>query len=181
MKTKDKYFSFIDGKRIYLREVRQDDVTESYHCWMNDTQITRYTESHYYPSSMESLRKYVDEKQKSRDEIFLAIIEKKNNSHIGNIKLGPINWIHRVGDIGILIGEKDCWGKGYASEAIGLIVDYAFNILGLHKLTAGSISLNKGSVKAFQNNNFEVEGVRKKHAFINGSYVDAILLGLINE
>ena len=103
------------------------------------------------------------------------------DKHIGNIKLGPINWIYRIADIGVLIGEKDCWGEGYATEAIALIKEYAFNVLGLHKLTAGSIGLNEGSVKAFQKNNFKIEGVRKKHAFINGSYVDAILLGLVNE
>ncbi|MCP4160211.1 MAG: GNAT family N-acetyltransferase [Deltaproteobacteria bacterium] len=181
MKTKDKYSSFISGKRIYLREVRPSDVTESYYCWMNDPQITKYTESHHYPNSKESLVKNTEEKQKNKNEIFLAIIVKNNNKHIGNIKLGPINWIDRIGDIGILVGEKDYWGKGYATEAINLIVEYAFNILGLHKLTAGSISLNEGSVKAFKNNNFEIEGIRKEHVFINGSYVDAIIFGLINK
>ena len=181
MTLKDKFSSFIDGKRIYLREIRQDDVTETYYSWMNDPQVTQYTESHDCPNSMESLKKYVEEKQENKKEVFLAIIVKKNNNHIGNIKLGSINWTHRIGDIGILIGEKDYWGKGYATEAIGLIAEYAFAVLGLHKLTAGSISLNEGSVKAFKKNNFEIEGVRKKHAFINGTYVDAILLGLINE
>ena len=181
MKIDNKYSSFIDGKRIYLRDVRQEDVTESYYYWMNDPQITKYTESHYYPSTIESIKQYVEEKQKYRNEIFLAILVKEDHHHIGNIKLGPINWIHRNGDIGILIGDKDYWGKGYATEAIDLIIKYAFKVLGLHKLTAGSISSNKGSVKAFMNNNFEIEGVRKKHVFINGSYVDATLLGLINE
>jgi len=181
MTLKDKFSSFIDSERIYLREVRQDDVTESYYRWMNDPQVTQYTENHYYPNSMESLKKYVKDKQENNHEIFLAIIVKNNNKHIGNIKLGPINWIYRIADIGVLIGERDYWGKGYATEAIGLITEYAFNVLGLHKLTAGSIGLNEGSVKAFQKNNFKIEGVRKKHAFINGSYVDAILLGLVNE
>lgn len=181
MKLRNKFSSFIDGKRIRLREVRQGDVTDLYHSWMNDPQVTQYTESHDYPYSMEALKKYVEAKQENENEVFLAIIEKKNNCHIGNIKLGPINWTHRFGDIGIIIGEKGYWGKGYGTEAIGLITEYAFDVLGLHKLTAGSIGLNKGSVRAFKNNNFEIEGVRKKHAFINDTFVDVILLGLINE
>ena len=67
------------------------------------------------------------------------------------------------------------------SEAIGLMVDYAFHTLNLNKLTCGCYSLNKASLKAFQKNGFEIEGIRKKHRYNNGGYIDTILLGLLNE
>jgi RimJ/RimL family protein N-acetyltransferase len=181
MMLKHNFLSVIDGERIYLRELRQADVTESYCRWMNDPQITQYTDSRGHQYSMESLRKYVKDKQENSKEMLMAIFVKNSDCHIGNIKLGPINLIDQNADIGILIGEREFWGKGYATEAIGLIKKHAFNVLGLHKLTAGSISLNTGSVKAFQNNDFKIEGVREKHVFIKGSFVDGILLGLVNE
>ncbi|MDC4205803.1 MAG: GNAT family protein [Candidatus Manganitrophus sp.] len=93
--------------------------------------------------------------------------------------MGPIQWIHRLADIGLLIGEKDCWGKGYATEAIQLVSDYAFNVLNLHKVAAGCYGPNEGSARAFQKAGFVVEGVRKEQFYTNGSYVDDILLGLI--
>jgi len=163
-----------------LREVRVSDVNDNYYRWMNDPEITQYLESRFYPNSMESLQKYVKRKLGNPDEIFLAIINKERDFHIGNIKIGPINWIHRVAEVGILIGDKTSWGKGYGTEAIGLVVKYAFNILNLHKLTAGCYNSNQGSLKAFQKNGFEIEGIRKKHNFHNGKYIDAILLGLLN-
>jgi RimJ/RimL family protein N-acetyltransferase len=173
------YRHFLEGERLYLREVRPSDVNEDYHRWMNDPEVTRYLESRFYPNSMEKLREYVAGKLGDRDNVFLAIVLKESDQHIGNIKLGPINWIHRFGDVGILIGEKDCWGKGYATEAIRLVVDYAFQTLNLHKLTAGAYDANQGSVRAFLKAEFTQEGVRKNQFYCSGRYVDGILLGIV--
>ena len=162
---------FIEGERIYLREVRPTDVNENYYRWMNDPEVTQHLESRFYPNSMESLGDYVAGKLRDRDNVFLAIVLKEGDRHIGNIKLGPINWIHRLADVGILIGEKDYWGKGYATEAIGLVVDYAFGTLNLHKLIAGCYDLNQGSVRAFQKAGFVVESLRKQHYYCNTAHM----------
>ena len=165
MEKKKMTKAFIDGKRIYLRDVRLSDVNESYYRWMNDPEVIKFTESRFYPVSKEALEEYVKEKQKSKDNIFLAIIYKENQKHIGNIKLGSINWIHRLADIGIIIGEKDYWGKECAAEAIRLISNYAFSALNLHKLTAGCYKGNAASGKAFEKAGFTKEGLRKAHLF----------------
>src|SRR5262249_20541648 len=140
---------FIDGERIYLREVRPADVNENYYHWMNDPEVTQYLESGFYPNSMEGLREYVTQMSGDRDSVFLAIIVKEGNRHIGNIKLGPINWIHRFADVGLLIGAKEYWGQGFATEAIRLVTNYGFQVLNLHKLTAGCYEPNQGSFRAF--------------------------------
>jgi RimJ/RimL family protein N-acetyltransferase len=173
--------NFITGKHIYLREVRTSDVTESYYQWMNNPEITRYLESRFRPNSMEQLRNYVEQKQLDRDSLFLAIIMVAGNQHIGNIKLGPINWIHRSGEVGLLIGEKECWGKGHATEAIGLITSFAFSRLNLHRLTAGCYASNFGSAKAFLRNGWQEEGRLRGQFFSEGKYEDAILLGITNQ
>ncbi|NQT47408.1 MAG: GNAT family N-acetyltransferase [Chloroflexi bacterium] len=179
MKKKGIY-PFLVGQRIYLREVRPSDVNEDYYRWMNDPEVTRYLESGVYPNSRENLEAYVREKLGDRNSVFLAIVFKEGHRHIGNIKLGPIDWIHRLGDVGIMIGERDCWGKGYASEAISLISRYAFGRLDLHKLTAACCDSNTGSAKAFQKSGFEIEGIRKQHAFFDGKYSDVVIMGLTN-
>lgn len=175
------FYPFLEGENIYLREVRESDVNENYYRWMNDPDITQYLESRFYPNSLEELRHYVGEKSKDNSSVFLAIILKNGNRHIGNIKLGPINWIHRYADVALIIGEKDCWGKGYASSAICLVTKYAFKTLNLHKLMAGCYDLNQGSAKAFQKAGFQTEGVRKRHYYYDGGYIDSVLLGIVRE
>lgn len=169
----------LTGERIYLRPVRTSDVNETYCRWMNDPQTNRYLESRFSKHSIASLKAYVAEKEDDGQNAFFAIILKEGDRHIGNIKLGPVDEHHRSGDIGILIGEKDCRGKGYGAEAIRLIVRYAFERLGLHKVTAGCYAPNKGSIAAFQKAGFAIEGVRKSHCYCDGEYVDDILLGLV--
>lgn len=169
----------MQGKRIYLRKVSPDDVNEAYCRWMNDPATNRFLESRFYPHSMETLREYIVNKQGDNLNAFFAIVLNDGDRHVGNIKLGPIDSNHRLADIGILIGEKDCWGKGYALEAISLIVDYAFNTLNLHKMTAGCYAPNKGAIRAFEKAGFVQEGLRKAHCFFEGEYVDDVLLGLV--
>ena len=170
---------FLIGKRIGLRDVRPADVNEAYYRWMNEFETTRYLESRFYPNSLESIRQFVQSKVGDPNNVFLAIVRKDNDQHIGNIKLGPIHWIHRYAEIGLLIGEKSCWGQGYASEAIRLVTTYAFERLNLHKVTAGCYADNQGSEKAFLKAGFALEGVRRSHHFCDGAYVDLVLLGRV--
>ena len=101
------------------------------------------------------------------------------NRHIGNIKIGPVDWHHRVGDIGLLIGEADCWGQGYASEAISALAAYAFANLGLEKLTAGAYAPNVGCIRAFERAGFKREGIRRSQCQFENNRVDVVLLGSV--
>jgi ribosomal-protein-alanine N-acetyltransferase len=179
--TESKPRPFLESDRIRLREVRPSDADGRYYQWINDPEVTSFLESRFYPVSGESLQQYIADRQKDRDSIFLAIVDKKRDSHIGNVKLGPIDWIHRRAEIGILIGEKSLWGRGYATETIRLVVDYAFRTLGLHKVTAGCYANNLGSQRAFEKAGFGVEGTRRSHLLWEGQYVDLVLLGIVNE
>lgn len=169
---------FIDGERIYLREVRLSDVTENYYRWMNDPEVVQYLETRFFPYSREKIESYVRQMQEDADSAFMAVIVKNGDEHIGNIKIGPINWFHRFADIALIIGEKKSWGRGYGTEAIKLVTDYAFNTLNLHKLTAGIYANNIGSIEAFKKAGFSVEGVRKKQRLYHGEYVDEVILGI---
>lgn len=175
----DKIYPFLPGENLYLREVRPNDVNDNYYRWLNDREVTRFLESRFYPNSREKLREYVEEKLSDPNNLFLAIVLKEDHRHIGNIKLGPINWMHRFADIGILIGERDCWGRGHATEALRLLADYAFSELNLNKLTAGCYEANAGSLKAFQKAGFLKEGTLHRQFYCEGRYMDGILLGLV--
>jgi [ribosomal protein S5]-alanine N-acetyltransferase len=178
--NKSHFYSSLVGHHLYLRQVCIGDVNENYCKWMNDPEVIQYLESRFESHSIESLLEYVKRFQGDKDNMFFAIVLKGDHKHIGNIKIGPINWFHRFADIGIMIGEKSYWGRGYASEAIILLVEHAFRNLDLHKVTAGCYEQNQGAIKAFQKAGFGIEGIRKKHCLSHGKYVDSILLGQIN-
>jgi [ribosomal protein S5]-alanine N-acetyltransferase len=172
---------FICNERIYLREVRKSDVNERYYNWLNDPVINQYLETRFLPRSIDNILSYVNEMDAKADEPFFAICLKDNDEHIGNIKLGPINWFHRRAAISLLIGEKKYWGKGYATDAISLVTKFGFETLNLNKLSAGCYSNNIGSARAFEKCGYVREGVIRSYAIVNNKELDCFLYGLRAE
>ncbi len=171
----------IEGERIYLRQVTQADATPEYVEWLNDSEVVQYLESRFAKHTLESIRAYVTKMQSNAKNILFGIFLKENKKHIGNIKIGPINREHKFADVGIMIGDKSSWGKGYGTEAVKLATRYAFEKLGLHKLMAGCYADNVGSAKIFLKSGYEQEGLRKEKFYCNGKYVDELIFGIVNS
>ena len=171
----------MEGDRILLRSVSLDDVNAAYQSWMNDPEVVRYTESRFFAHTLESIQEYVQSVQLDSSSVFLAIVEKSSGQHIGNVKIGHINPVHRSADVGIIIGEKACWGKGYAPEALRLVATLARDSLKLHKLWAGIYATNTGSIQAFAKAGFVSEGRFASHWLEEGRFVDGIQMGLLLE
>lgn len=165
------------GERLTLRQLTPEDATERYAKWMNDEQINRYLESRFQTHSTEDLRRFINSMMLS-DRDFLFGMFDSELGHIGNIKLGAIDWFHRYGDIGLLIGESDAWSKGYGTEAISLVTKFGLESLSLHKLTAGCYSNNMGSAGAFLKCGWEIEGTRKAHFRSDKEFVDLVQMAI---
>ena len=117
----------------------------------------------------------------SENNILFAIIDKSSNTHIGNIKLGDIHPVHKYADIGLIIGNKNYWGKGIGTEAIKLVSQYAFENLNLMKVIAGIYENNVGSIKAFKKCGFKEAYVKKDTYFFENKFIDAIYFELYNN
>jgi len=167
----------IDGMNIYLRDLRMADITDEYVNWLNSKKVNQFLESRFTRHDLQSTKKYVKNSIENPDLIFFAIIRKEGEKHIGNIKIGPIDRHHKTGPIGLMIGDKKSWGKGFATEAIKAITEYAFNSLNLNKIHAGAYENNIGSIRAFEKAGFFVEGNRKNHCLYKNKAVNIVLLG----
>ena len=165
---------------MHLRPIVTADATERYTNWLNDKSVNQYLESRFEHATSSSVHNYIKEVLADKHSYFFAIIENTNGEHIGNIKLGPVHSHHKTGDIGFFIGEKSSWSKGYATEAILLIVTFAFKKLKLRKVTAGAYASNAGSIRVLQKAGFKQEGLRTKQYRSGRGYTDALLFGKLN-
>ncbi|MGH6661893.1 MAG: GNAT family N-acetyltransferase [Rhodospirillales bacterium] len=177
----DKPACVIEGRRLRLRNVRIEDATDIYAAWMNDPEVVRYTESRFTRHTLVSLRRFIETVIARPNALFLAIIVKPDGRHIGNIKLDAIDSQHGTAEVGIIIGDKNYWGRGYGSEAIDLLASYAFGALGLRKLTAGIYVNNADSIRSFERAGFVVEAVLKDHCISDGKTVDVLRIGRWHE
>lgn len=147
------------GKQIFLRPLREEDATTEYLSWLNDPEVTKYIATK--SSTLDELQSYIRERRKDRSCVFWGIFADSQKKHIGNIKLYDINSTRGEATIGILIGNKNYWGKGIAKESIRLVIDYAFQTLNLSRISLIVASENRAAVKAYVRNQFRVERVEK--------------------
>jgi ribosomal-protein-alanine N-acetyltransferase len=171
----------IEAHRLYLRPLTDADCTEAYVTWLNDPQISRFLETRQTQQTVDMVRKFVSTVNAKDNEFLFGIFVRAHNGHIGNIKVGPIHPYHRIGDVSLWIGDKSCWGKGYATEAIVAISRHAFDTLGVRKLSASMYELNRGSYRAFLKAGYRDEGRRRAHYTFEGQRSDVLVTGLTPE
>jgi ribosomal-protein-alanine N-acetyltransferase len=166
---------------VYLRTLTEADCTEWYVESLNDPNVNRFLETRHVRQTHETVLTFVSTVNSREDEFLFGIFLKPDDRHIGNIKVGPINRHHGVGDVSLWIGDKSCWGKGYATEAIVAISKYAFSTLGISKLSASMYEPNAASYRAFIKAGYQYEGSRKAHYSFEGGRVDLLLTGATRD
>ena len=168
--------------RLILQPLDPATITDRYVHWLNDPRVNSHLEVRLLTQTLDRVRAFVCAQNESSDSLLLGIfLGATGGEHIGNIKLGPIIEAHRRGDVGLLIGATAHWGKGYATEAIATLTDYAHRTLGLTKVTAGIYASNVGSQRAFLKAGFIQEARLKSHWLRGHEWDDQLLFAHFSE
>lgn len=173
--------AFLEGEKIYLRGLEMIDLEGNYINWLNDAEVCRYNSHHVFPYFRENAEAYIKNIANSRTALVLAIVLKKKDRHIGNISLQNINHINRSAEFAILVGEKDCWGKGYSKEAAQLVIEHGFNELNLNRIYCGTMTNNASMQKLAKYLGMKEEGRRRSAAFKSGRFIDVIEFGILRK
>lgn len=171
----------LSGEKIILRNISENDGNITYLSWLNDYAVNRYLETRWSEQTLEGIRAYISAMISSPKDILLAIEVRESGKHVGNIKLGGIDYNNSNANIGYFVGEKDCWGTGIATEAVSLISDYAFNVLNLHRIYAGIIEGHNASRRVLEKNGFELEGNMRDACKFENRFVSHIYYGKVVE
>jgi [ribosomal protein S5]-alanine N-acetyltransferase len=166
---------------IRLKELTILDVNKTYQKWMNNTEIFKFSKQSYKKHSLKQIKEFVLKKKKSKNEFLYKILiyENKKNNHVGNIKLGPINFENKTADISYFIGEKNYWDRGITTKAIKMIINLAKKKFKLKKLQAGHWEKNIASKKVLLKNKFKLEGVLKSQIQTKKGRINRYLYGLV--
>lgn len=169
----------IHSERLLLRELSGADCSADYVRWLGDPGISQYLETRHAPQDEASIVAFIEGVRARDDEFLFGMFLREGGRHIGNIKVGPIHRRHQLADLSLLIGARDCWGKGFAAEAIEALSRYAFADLGVLKLSASMYAPNIGSKQAFLKVGYREEGLRRGHYDLGGERCDLVELGLL--
>lgn len=174
-----KKFKKLIGERIYLSPRSLED-TELYTKWLNDMEVTDYTGRTSSVMTYDAEVKYLETRNLDMEPAF-AIVTLEDDKLIGSISLENINTSNRTAVLGIFIGDENYRSNGYGTEAIRLLLDFAFNYMNLNSIKLDLVSCNERALKCYKKCGFKECGRWRKSKFVNGKYYDTIIMDILAE
>jgi len=170
---------FLIGEKVYLRSIEQGDeivIAES-----ENHPDARGSLYYALPSSTEIQLTRLKQKVQDHSTIFFVICTINPNVPIGCTSFVRIDWVGRMATFYIAIASKENWSRGYGTEATKLMVDYAFETLGMNRIQLHVSAENERAVKVYEKTGFIKEGKLRQAMFYNYHYIDFFLMAIIKK
>jgi len=152
------YFKKLIGKKCYLSPIDVNDA-ERFTEWLNDMEILVNLQLYGGAVSLDNEKAFLSELSKDHN---YSIIDLETDELIGNCGFMDIDHINKTSEVGIFIGNKEKWNKGFGTEALSLLVDYGFKALNLHNIMLKVYEFNKRGIKCYEKIGFKQIGKRRE-------------------
>ena len=129
----------------------------------------------------EDIVRWIEFHNKKDDEMVLVVEDSLKGKLIGHVGLYKIDNVAKKTEYGILIADKDYKGRGIGTFCTNTMTRYAFDELGMHKVTAEVLSENKASIAMFTKCGFSVDGILRDDVYKNGRYYDVYTLSILKD
>ena len=173
----------MEGKLVRLRAYEKSDL-DAVMKWVNDEEVTDLLGGGnlVYPVSSLAEEKFIEAAAGSSDKQKNFVIETlAERKYIGGISFNVIDWLNRSAAVGIVIGDKSLWGKGYGADAMRVLMRLAFDKMNLHRLGLNVFDYNQRAIKSYEKCGFKREGVLREDHFARGKYHDTIVMGILES
>ena len=171
----------LEGRLVKLRSQEVSDA-ERMHRWINDREVTATLGNRYLWSlaaEEEFLRNRVSKAPTFENQSFA--IETTEGRHIGSIGLHRIAPENRNGELGIMIGEKDCWSQGYGTDAIITLLRFAFGEMNLHRVELHVYADNARGIACYRKCGFVEEVRQRQFRYRAGRWIDGLVMGVLKR
>jgi len=168
-------FPLLVGHIVCLREFSSKDITEEYISWLNDPLVTKYSNQRFIHHTKESCISYLYSFAHGNN-LFLNIISVKEGRSLGTMTI-YYSPHHQTADIGIMIGDKTCWGSGVGWDAWNLLTNWLLKLPNVRKITAGTLRENQAMIHIIEKSGMQLEGARFGQELLNNQPVDVLYFG----
>lgn len=170
---------FLTSERVCLRPLEREDM-DLIRVWFNDPEV-RGLIGENKPMNQTETDRYYEHIQNDQNRVWFAMTLKENGRLIGETGLLRIYHPWRTADLSIIIGDKNAWSRGYGSEAIKLVLDYAFGYLALHRISIGVVGFNTRAIKFYEKIGFKQEGIQRDGYFYNHRFCDFVMMSILED
>lgn len=160
------------GRLTFLRPFADEDIGDEYLGWLNDPRVVRFSNQRFRTHTRESARAYLSSFSGS-DNLFLAIRLAASGRTVGTITAYR-SLPHETADMGLMVGDRSCWGEGIGLDAWSCLMDYLLNACRLRKVTGGTLRCNVGMVRIMERSGMVLEAVRAQQELVDQVPEDAL-------
>lgn len=170
-------FHSLETQRLQFKKLEMDDC-QAIHAYASNPDVSRFigwSLMQTYEDTEAFVAKMM-QNETSGTHIYANVVDKASGKIIGTVMFFNMDTVANKAELGYVF-HQDTWGQGYCTEAVEAICDFAFKVIGLHKIHAQVTDTNIGSSRVLEKNGFVQEGRLKDHYFIEGYYYDCLLYG----
>jgi len=174
------HYKKLTGQKCYLSPITSEDA-EKWTQWDNDIEVALpLGDEVFSTTACEKSAEMIADCIRKQSNVF-SIVDLASDELIGRCMLFNMDTVDRSAMLGIVIGEKDYWNKGYGQEACCLLLDYGFNLLNLNSIMLGVFSFNERAIQAYRKVGFREIGRRRQARIIAGQKFDVIFMDILAE
>lgn len=162
----------LSSERLNYALFDVNHIDDEYLGWLADPGITKYSNQRFVNNTYENCVKYVNSFSAS-EALFIALMDKAKNKKVGTMTV-YFKTHHSTADIGIMIGDKSLWGKGYGLEAWNCILNFLLDDVKVRKVTGGAVSKNLGMITIMEKANMKPDGVRVAQEVLDDIVCDIV-------
>ena len=170
----------LTGERIFFSQPQSEDVPTLAR-WFADLEMTLYLGRAGHSYTMADERGWLESYNKEPGVKHFAVIVREIDAYIGNVSLMHIDTQNGRAELGIAIGEKSAWGKGYGTEAVRLMCEYGFTFLNLHTIYLWHVAFNERGHHAYLKAGFKEAGRLRSARLFNGTRYDDVLMDITRD
>ncbi|WP_371362116.1 Spermidine N(1)-acetyltransferase [Sporomusa rhizae] len=169
-----------ENKNIKLRKLSTSDYA-TYHDWRNDIEVMKTTSPQLDIYTLEETEQFISMIASQSASKGYMIEHKETGKTVGIVSLINIDYKNRSAECIIDIGARDMWGKGIGTEAMSLILEFAFNELNLHRVYLKVFSFNERAIKLYEKMGFIHEGKFRQALYRTGKWHDIVIMSILKN
>lgn len=167
------------GKLVKLRAYKEEDIEKAVE-FINDEEVKKLMDSTIpFPMTKWQEEDWVRSRKANTDFTYdFAIEDLKTGKYIGGCSINECDVKNRTCVVGIMIGDKEYWGKGYGSDALKILIKFIFEEVNMNKIKLNVFAFNNRAIACYKKVGFKEEGILRKEIYRNGKYYDEIIMAM---
>ncbi|WP_195262580.1 GNAT family protein [Clostridium sp. 1001275B_160808_H3] len=170
------------GKLVRLRAYKEEDIERAVE-FINDEEVKKFLDSNIpFPMTKWQEEEWVRSRKANSNFTYdFAIEDLETGKYIGGCSINECDVKNRTCVIGIMIGDKEYWSKGYGSDSLKVLTKFIFEEVNMNKIKLKVFSFNTRAIACYKKVGFKEEGILKKEVYRNGKYHDEILMAIFKD